>query len=55
VVGLGKSEVCPFTKEPCTMLESCDDAMILRLERRGLKGFDTENGVHCPRAVAALK
>jgi hypothetical protein len=48
-------DICPFDGLPCEYVESCDDVMILRWEREGLKGFDTENGEHCSRAVVQLK
>jgi hypothetical protein len=55
VVGLGRVQVCPFDSLPCEYVESCDDVMVLRWSRKGVGGLDTENGVHCPRAVLPLK
>lgn len=55
VIDLVKVQICPFDGLPCEFVDSCDDAMVLLLEREGLKGFDTENGEHCSRAVIRLK
>lgn len=55
VIGLVKVQVCPFDGLPCEFVDSCDDVMVLLLEREGIKGVDTENGEHCSRAVIPLK
>ena len=41
---VSSEDVCPFDKEPCAYVSSCDDALSL------VFGFDFREGASCPRA-----
>ena len=42
---VSSKDVCPFDKEPCEYVSSCDDVLSL------VFGFDLREGASCPRAV----
>jgi len=42
---ISSKDVCPYDKEPCEFVSSCDDALSLAL------GIDMREGGSCPRAV----